>query len=187
LASDCAEASHTCSIAKLPYYCLQMYLSGRTPSLRTIRSWLPRYLQYCTVHLLPTPPRAVLLIICGQTVSSPVGSSHKTVVRKSARRVNSYLDTYLEYVHSWLPILLQLSSHLSRLRLKRPPRACSTCVPRKANRAWLTSHCMSLVAAADSETTHTTEVQEYKHCLWGSPWGTREGAGYLIPDTMIHK
>jgi hypothetical protein len=158
-----------------------MYLPGRTPLLRTIRSWLLRYLRYCTLTA-DALSSAVLLIIRGQTVSSPVGSSHKTVVRKSARRVNSYLDTYLEYVHSWLPILLQLSSHLSRLRLKRPPRACSTCVPRKANRTWLTSHCMSLVAAADSETTHTAE---YLGTTAHGEWRWR--AGYLIPDTMIHK
>ena len=48
-----------------------------------------------TVDSLPTPTGAVLLIIRGQTVSSPVASSHKTDVRNSARRVNSYLDTYL--------------------------------------------------------------------------------------------
>lgn len=48
-----------------------------------------------TVDSLPTPTGAVLLIIRGQTVSSPATSSHKTDVRNSACRVNSYLDTYL--------------------------------------------------------------------------------------------
>lgn len=48
-----------------------------------------------TIDSLPTPTGAVLLIIRGQTVSSPVASSHKTDVRNSARRVISYLDTYL--------------------------------------------------------------------------------------------
>ena len=134
---------------------LYMYLSSRTlpANCHVATATIPSIL-YCTVHSLPTPTGAVLLIIRGQTVSFPVGSSYKTAARKSARRVLGYVR---EYVHSWPPILSQVSSHRRGSASKRPPRACSTCVPRKANRAWLASHCMSLVAAADSETTHTAE------------------------------
>lgn len=83
-------------VAEPPYDCLYICLSDLILSLRTVRSPLRRYLRYCTVtSLLPTPTAAVLLIIRGQTVSSPATSSHKTDVRNSARRVNSDLDTYL--------------------------------------------------------------------------------------------
>ena len=78
----------------------------------------------------------------------------RTKLSVSGKQLLRYVP---EYVDSWLPILLQLSSHRRSSASKRPPRACSTCVPRKANRMWLTSHCMSLVAAADSETTHTAK------------------------------
>jgi hypothetical protein len=78
----------------------------------------------------------------------------RTKVSASGKQLLGYVG---EYVHSWPPILSQVSSHRRGSASKRPPRACSTCVPRKANRTWLTSHCMSLVAAADSETTHTAE------------------------------
>jgi hypothetical protein len=81
-------------VIKLLNHHLHMYLSSRTlpANCQATTATIPSIL-YCTVRSLPTPTGAVLLIIRGQTVSFPVGSSHKTTARKSARRVNSYLDT----------------------------------------------------------------------------------------------
>lgn len=107
---------------------------------------------------LPTPTRAVLLIIrglSGQTVSFPQSQDLRTKVRPSGKQLLGYVPA--------LRTCLTAQSCCSCPAIRRgsasqpPPRACSTCVPRKVNRTWLTSHCMSPVAAADSETTHTAK------------------------------
>ena len=124
---------------------------------------------------LPTPTRAALLIIrglSGQTVSFPQSQDLRTKVRPSGKQLLGYVPA--------LRTCLTAQSCCSCPAIRRgsasqpPPRACSTYVPRKANRTLLTSHCMSLVAAADSETTHTAEVQRYN-----SPWGMEMARGVL--------
>lgn len=142
-------------VAEPPYDCLYMYLSGHILPLRTARAPLRRHLRYCTLtadaHWSGTVDHSRPdCLISGDQQSQ----DRRTKLSVSGKQLLGYVP---EYVDSWLPILLQLSSHRRGSASKRPPRACSTCVPRKANRMWLTSHCMSLVAAADSETTHIAE------------------------------
>lgn len=90
------QRSH--GVTELPYHCLYMYLSGRTTSLRTVNS---HHFDdtFNSVHSLPTPTRAVLLIIrglSGQTVSFPQSQDRRTKVRPSGKQL-------LGYVPVWLP------------------------------------------------------------------------------------
>ena len=87
------ERSH--GVAEPPYDCLYMYSTFQAVLFLCELSDYHCDDTYDTVDSLQTPTGAVLLIIRGQTVSSPATSSHKTVVRNSACRVNSYLGTYL--------------------------------------------------------------------------------------------
>lgn len=106
--------------------------------------------------------------------------SHKTVARKSGRRVNRYLSTYCG---TYTVACQSCRSYpaISRGSASQPPplpcRSFSTVVPRKVYRTCLASHVMSLVAAANSASTHTLSDTGTTQD-WGKPMG-KDCAGYF--------
>ena len=133
--SDCAEAVAWCCRAAL------------SVSSCTFHTVLPSCLEFANcqvttdviplIHSLPNPNRAVLLLIIRgkTTVSSPAARSHTTAVQKSARRVNSYLDTYLGTYKAGCQSCRSGQAIRCGSASQPPPRACSTCVPRVLDRA----------------------------------------------------